>query len=225
MAGWIVWVDDDNGPSGIIACGGQAVTIKNPLPVSFVQRIGDGCEAFRFDQKLQKRVGRLREKDAGSGVGDELEAVGIGFARTCREDQLFWGDLAGEFFRIVSADCLASLNAPRCRGCVGEGADRQVGLGEIQFGKCGIGDREIDEWQACQSPLSDCCGEAIGRSAPGVAMGVGWQWLVHRLLGPYPIEQGVAEKWPFQRHSRAEVAQLLLLGVAPSLDEEIDRSD
>ena len=122
-----------------------------------------------------------------------------------------WRDVAGEFFSIVSTDRLASLKAARCRGRVGEGANWQVGLGEIKPGQGGIGDREIDERQACQSSFYDCRGETIERSAPGVAMGVGWQWLVHRFLGPYPIEQGVAEIWTFKRHGRAKIAQLLIL--------------
>ena len=78
-----------------------------------------------------------------------------------------------------------------------EVANVQLGLGEVKLGLCGIGDREIDNWQASRPPLCDGRSEAIGRSAPGVAMGERGQWLVHRLFGSYPIDQGVAEKWPF----------------------------
>jgi hypothetical protein len=83
-----------------------------------MKRVWGGDEAFGLDEELKKRVRGLRDEDGVAGVGNELEAVAVGFAGTGGEEYAIWGEIGFEFLSVVGGDCLTGGQCSRGLGYV-----------------------------------------------------------------------------------------------------------
>ena len=152
--------------------------VEVDLPAVIVEeRIWDELDVGEIGEEVEERIAWFGNEDFVTGIREEAEDVGIGFAGAGGENDAFgikFEDTMG--FAIVMTDGLAGCEEAARLGIVDEslGIDESLedgfGVGR-NSGFGGIGDGEVEDWLAGLAEVVEGAGQAVWGELPVGASG------------------------------------------------------